>query len=232
MVLPAETQPISYREPPRSALLELPLELLQNILSYICKDDTGRLHPRNKGRLGTAHPVSLTNKTLRHEYIACLLREGDIEAYVLDFDFRYLVTFFNKLSDAQLRMLERKKASNAARPQQALRELHIALDFTPSCPGLLDSYLLRWTKRMEHQSKKGTKVATSYSVASSKSLSKLRGRTLFTRTIEDSSAYSVREGDSASTVEMKKIKEAIYTRRERVRPRASSWERTGMCDGR
>lgn len=91
--------------------LALPAELRTHILELAAADHgTGLLKRTSRGVLGSRDPISLVNKQLREEYLGVLYAHASvILAHVLDFDFRHVVTFFNKLSVSEVRALPGKK---------------------------------------------------------------------------------------------------------------------------
>lgn len=91
--------------------LALPAELRTHILELAAADHgTGLLKRTSRGVLGSEDPLSLASKQLREEYLAVLHGHASIIlAHVLDFDFRHVVTFFNKLSVSEVRALPDKK---------------------------------------------------------------------------------------------------------------------------
>lgn len=128
--------------------------------------------------------------TAREEYIDILYASASVvEAHVLDFDFRHLVTYFNKLSAREARELpSRSLKSNATDEKQtataqsgsgelkansslnlhfpAPRKLKAILDISPKCPWA-PPYLLRWLARFGAEKKKRCATPFEYEVISS-----------------------------------------------------------------
>ena len=142
-------------------LLNLPAELRDMIYACIVETDTpARLDRRNKGKLIVISAMSQTSKQVRQEITSATYLYAPIVADVRNLDFRHIVTFFNKLSDLELRYLSGTTANN--NPE---RKITIELFFTQDYKvGSSGPFLDRWLNRIEHPTKKGTKVDFSYSV--------------------------------------------------------------------
>lgn len=88
------------------------------------------------------------------------LEAGSIVAEVVNFDFRHLVTFYNRLSER-----EHKHLLGMSQGQEK-RHIVVRLAFTYGYSEYTAEDLLkRWVKRVAHPNKQGTEVYCSYEVA-------------------------------------------------------------------
>ena len=76
----------------------------------------------------------------------------------MDYDFRHIVTFLNRLSEAELKALPLSGNLSS-------RKIQVELEFT-SRPNENQDLLIRWLKRLEHPTKKGTKIEAVYTLKS------------------------------------------------------------------
>jgi hypothetical protein len=150
----ATTQPVYEPFP----LLELPREIRDHIYGFVAEYSTGTLDRRARGNLITSAPLARTNKQLRDEFMSVLHTDlQTIVAKVSDFDFRHLVTFFNRLSDREHRILLGVVHSSGR------RNMVIRMGMSERDSSYPDSsYLMRWVKRAGHPTKKGANVECSY----------------------------------------------------------------------
>ncbi|KAK3725030.1 hypothetical protein LTR37_000540 [Vermiconidia calcicola] len=83
-----------------------------------------------------------------------MLHASEIVAKVEEFNFRHVVTFFNRLSDLELNSL-------SASAQVSSRNIRIELQVRN--PVIMDRQLLeRWLRRTAHPTKRGTQIEISY----------------------------------------------------------------------
>lgn len=106
--------------------LALPAELRSRILELAARNSgTGLLSRRSRGHLSSADAIALVNKQLREEYLGVLYgHAATVVAHVLDFDFRHVVTFYNKLNAGEVKALPAKRDATVepkARPQGRFR---------------------------------------------------------------------------------------------------------------
>ena len=143
-------------------LLDLAAELRDMIYACIVETDTpARLDRRNRGKLIVISAMSQTSKQVRQEITSATYLYAPIIADVRNLDFRHIVTFFNKLSDLELRYLSGTTANK--NPERKITiELFFTQDYLKAASSGL--FLDRWLNRIEHPTKKGTKVDFSYSV--------------------------------------------------------------------
>lgn len=140
-------------------LLDLPAEIRNNVYEKVLESQCPYLTWRKDLSCGSAFPR--VSKQVRAEFMAAMtLCAPLIVAYVKNFNFSYIVAFLNRLSDLELHSLTRV---------QSTRKIHIELVFVgvhTRGSGLDEaaSKLLRWVDRLEHPTKKGTKIDTSYEV--------------------------------------------------------------------
>lgn len=109
---------------------------------------------RSKKALATKAALPGVNKQVRDEFLSTALLHGAIHTASLDFDFRHIVAFLNRLSDAELRALP---STNI--PTQ--RKITIDLTVSDGCPRK-PKYFDRWINRAGHPTKKGTNLDFQY----------------------------------------------------------------------
>lgn len=206
-------------------LLDLPTEVLQYYLDTTHeKGEPARLHRLSKGNLSSTNPMSQLKKHDRSEYLASLLRtlrSGTmVEAHVLDFDFRHVVTFYNSLDESQLHGFPAKEAAlpKETAASRLLRErstvggegkMKIVLDFSRGCAWTFDA-VEAWMRRINHPTKKGSKVKVEYEVRSRRVLGQWIGRSNWlslAKGIVDSPELDGQGDDGL--VELRKIVEAV-----------------------
>lgn len=141
--------------------LDLPVELRDNIYQMVLDaEPEAYLSKRFRGRLITRSALAWVNRGIRSEFLSTVyVYAGNINAVVKDFDFQHIVTFLNRLSDKEMRLLVDGPSS---------RCLNIELSFSSTFTGNVESeafHLLdRWLRRLQHPTKKGTNVLTTYTV--------------------------------------------------------------------
>ena len=144
-------------------LLDLPAELRDVIYANIAANDDGitRIDKRKPGNLLSNSAMRMVNKQIREEFTSALyLSAPNITTTVQDFDFRHIVTFFNRLSDLELNALSSTRAQSSP---TAIRKLTIHLTVSQKCPWDRQYlYLDRWLNRCAHPTKKGTNVRVVY----------------------------------------------------------------------
>lgn len=144
----------------RSLILELPPELRNEVYGLVSVASTATLHPRQRGVLITHSSLGRVSKQVREEFMSAVyLSTPTIRAHVTDFKFSHIVTFFNKLS-------EREASALTAGSIAAERRLEIKLHLTDACPPNPEP-LQSWLVRLEHPTKRGTIINTSYCLARS-----------------------------------------------------------------
>lgn len=97
--------------------LDLPAELRAAILALAARHTGTALLKRNsRGVVSSSDPLSFISKQVRGEYLGVLYEHAQTTlAYVLDFDFRHVVTYLNKLNKAEVKALptQRMRSSTA-----------------------------------------------------------------------------------------------------------------------
>ncbi len=138
-----------------------PFKLRDHIYSFVARDLTATLYTRGRGNLTCPAAITLVNKQIRSEVMSVLcLEAGSIVAEVVNFDFRHLVTFYNRLSER-----EHKHLLGMSQGQEK-RHIVVRLAFTYGYSEYTAEDLLkRWVKRVAHPNKQGTEVYCSYEVA-------------------------------------------------------------------
>jgi hypothetical protein len=138
--------------------MDLPAELRSLVLEKAVEDETAFISPRTRGALACSSSLPRVNKQVREEFLSVLYLQAPlVRVKVNNFDFRYLITFFNRLSDRELDAL----------PSIVLPvERKVIVELEISRHPLLDLYLkpklMQWLRRVAHPTKKGTKVSVSY----------------------------------------------------------------------
>ena len=137
--------------------LDLPAEIRNNIYVKVLETD-GPVYLTWRKNLICHTALPGVSKQVRDEFMPITtLYAPLVVARVKNFDFRYLIAFLNRLSDAEATSLQ-------AVP--CFREIHIEVDAVrPGHDGWYGCQkLARWLKRFEHPTKKGTKVDASYEI--------------------------------------------------------------------
>ncbi|KAK1086262.1 hypothetical protein LTR33_001655 [Friedmanniomyces endolithicus] len=148
----AQTQKADPAKP--SLLLDLPPELRNLIYEAVLASTGGaslsaKPHIRH---LSFASGLPRTNKQVREEFVAAAWLLGNIHTTVPGLSFRHIVTFLNRLPDAELRALP-----TITLPAQR----RVVIEIIPRF--FWDTELLdRWTRRAAHPTKKGTQVSFEY----------------------------------------------------------------------
>ncbi|KAK4959316.1 hypothetical protein LTR10_004118 [Elasticomyces elasticus] len=139
-----------------SLLLDLPAELRNAIYEFVLASTGGVLLPRSATRRTLASSSSLprVNKQIRDEFLATAMLMAEIHTTSVDFSFRHIVAFLNRLSEEELRALPITKL-----PTQRKIIIHLHPDLESSSQ---PQYLGRWLNRVQHPTKKGTNVVYEY----------------------------------------------------------------------
>ena len=141
------------------SFLELPAEI-RNIVYEDVVDGLpeGYLSYRTRSILSSRSALPRVSRQVREEFQAVLyLRASRIIAEVKNFDFRHIVTFLNRLSD--------KEAATLLAPSATTRHMTIRLEFSKKPPFDIMAgipLLNRWVNRMDHPTKRGTNIGTTY----------------------------------------------------------------------
>ena len=156
-----------------SLLLDIPAELRVHIYEAVSEGEAAFLAARSRGCLATTAVIPRVNRQLREEFPHHVyLNASVIVARVYCFDFRHLVTFFNRLSAKELRSLATSSRLPDSRKLMVERNLgpipkDLKRDHGLIIPqiGLGNFFLLRtWLNRSAHPTKKRTEVEISYLV--------------------------------------------------------------------
>lgn len=140
-----------------SLLLDLPADIRNIIYAMVLGNTEARLSRNSaKNNLATTSALPRVNKQVRAEFMAMVWLSADIQTTVLDFDFRHIVTFLNRLSDAELQALPSISVP-------ASRKVKVELSVRLVCP-LQPPLLPRWIKRADHPTKKGTGIDFKYTL--------------------------------------------------------------------
>ncbi|KAK3622120.1 hypothetical protein LTR56_020801 [Elasticomyces elasticus] len=139
-----------------SLLLDLPAELRNNVFAT-----TGGVHLSSKGHrraLASSSRLTRVNKQVHDEFISAAWALADITTQALDLDFRHIVAFLNRLSDAELFAMPTNGHS-------VQRKMVIELLITEHYKVKL---LRRWLNRIGNPEKKGTDLVYEYKLCSSR----------------------------------------------------------------
>ncbi|KAK5137393.1 hypothetical protein LTR08_008971 [Meristemomyces frigidus] len=138
-----------------SIILDLPPELRNHIYLMVLEDtDLCLSHLRHKKALATKSPLPRLNKQIHNEFFNVASLAGSISTSAFDFDFRHIVAFLNRLSDAELRVLP---GVNTPAERCIKVDLTMTLDCSEEPP-----LLQRWINRAGHPTKKGTNLNFQY----------------------------------------------------------------------
>ena len=143
--------------------LTLPAELRNIVYGMVAEEYTAYVKKRI---LTDRSNLALVNRQIRDEYHpVSLLCAKNIQTKVVDFDFRHIVTFINRLSTSEVNALP-----NATKP--GTRRIDVTLVFSNN-PA--DHYLLRrWLNRAGHPTKKGTMLDFRYTLKTPEGFKPLR----------------------------------------------------------
>ena len=143
--------------------LTLPAELRNIVYGMVAEEYTAYLKKRI---LTDRSNLVLVSRQIRDEYRpVSLLCAKNIQTKVVDFDFRHIVTFINRLSTTEVNALP-----NATKP--GTRRIDVTLVFSNN-PA--DYYLLRrWLNRAGHPTKKGTTLDFRYTLKTPEGFKLLR----------------------------------------------------------
>jgi hypothetical protein len=135
--------------------MDLPAELRNLVYGSVAKGRTAFLE---NGTLTDNSSLLQVNSQVHDEYIPMLFQFAKvIKTDVVDFDFRPIVTFLNRLSAAELNALP-----SLTRPSR--RSVDIALRFSYVSEYPDDKLLRRWLNRAGSTTKKGTMLDFRYSL--------------------------------------------------------------------
>jgi len=145
-----------------SLLLDLPAEI-RNIIYQMVHNNAEMHLSRNTSKRSLATTVALprVNKQVRDEFFSSAWLTADISTTVIDFDFRHIVTFINRLSDLES---ESKSESMSTLAVPTVRQITVDLVITSNCLAF-PPLLRRWIKRASHPTKQGTDINYVYRVA-------------------------------------------------------------------
>ncbi|TKA79383.1 hypothetical protein B0A55_02841 [Friedmanniomyces simplex] len=151
-------------DPSRPSFLDFPPELRTLIYEYVFAS-TGGIHlSRQTARRNLASTSALprVNKQIHSEFSSAAWLLAYIITSSVALSFTHIVTFLNRLSDAELRALPTLHAAAAQRRITIVLRPGTALAHYG-----LQTLLERWLKRAGHPTKKGTDVVYEYVLHSS-----------------------------------------------------------------
>ena len=142
--------------PQESLLLSLPAELRNKVYEHVASySDTGLRIGATV--LASSSALPEVSKQVRDEFLAqVFLTAPTIRVLVRNFDFSHIVTFFNRLSDSELRALP---TTNLPTDRKMTIEITITNAIWYHTEGLF-----RGLRRLDHPTKKGTSVDVSHKV--------------------------------------------------------------------
>ena len=139
-------------------ILDLPAELRNNVFAKVIEDQPEAfLTSRTRYKLASRSSLPRVSRQIREEFLALLFVSADIVTDVCDFNFSHVITFFNRLRDAELKTLPTNEAIST-------RQITVRLVLKASGFSMNYSRLLRWLNRIQHPTKKGANVNVSYVV--------------------------------------------------------------------
>ncbi|KAL6703075.1 hypothetical protein ACN47E_010212 [Coniothyrium glycines] len=151
---PKQPQQESY---PRCAFLELPRELRDEIYKHVMHPRSVTLKQRN---LITQSGLVGTNNQIREEFLdAVLFYAPVIHTTVLNHNFAHVVTFLNRLSEAQLAWFKKSNVTTIAKP----RKIRITLTYGPTKQSTRPQ-LNRWLNRFDDPNRRGAEIRFSYTL--------------------------------------------------------------------
>ncbi|KAK5123166.1 hypothetical protein LTR85_003364 [Meristemomyces frigidus] len=147
------------------SLLDLPAELRNAIYMMLLEGTKVRLsRVRSMKPLASESALPRVNKQVRNEFLSIALLSADIHTTSLDFDFRHIVSFLNRLSEAELQAL-----SSTSTNIPSERTITVDLAISEDCPEEPD-YFQRWLNRAGHPTKKGTNIDFQYKLVAGGSM--------------------------------------------------------------
>jgi hypothetical protein len=153
----------SSPQQPLSPLLALPRELRDEIYKHILQEDSSTTLKSGSRNLATRCGLVGVNAQLCEEFLdAVLFFAPVITTTVRNHNFAHIVTFLNRLSQAQLARLSSRGASaEEGRNAKATRQIRIVLSYTA---GAKDSraHLNRWLDRFDAPEKRGKEIEFEY----------------------------------------------------------------------
>jgi hypothetical protein len=152
-----------------SRLMNLPQEIRDHIYTFIARETTATIVRQAPGEIISSHPLCHTSKQIRSEFKAILyLEAGHLVAKVQNFDFRHIVTFFNRLSEREHKTLLALTPSEDQKPykiRKRVLEIELGIKRAEEVWNIYagnDEYLRRWIKRAGHPTKQGANVECVY----------------------------------------------------------------------
>lgn len=145
----AKTRPFRF--------LDLPPEIRAEIFDLVATNETAYVSKRFRSRLVAKTPLLTVNRQIRNEFQTSLyLKAGTLNAEVERFHFQHIVTFYNKLSQAEQRSLFLKS-------QPSVRKMFITLCMSHGQDDDMD-LLCRWLRRAGNPTKSGSTLDCEYTV--------------------------------------------------------------------
>ena len=139
--------------------VDLPAELRNKIYEFAAEDETAALCPKRRGRLTSKSPLSMVSHQIRDEYLGVLcMAMGEIKALVKNFNFRHIVTFLNRLTDAELNSLSTRAHPSPRSIRFTVGINHISLETLED--------LQRWLRRFQSPDVRGSNIDASYEFVS------------------------------------------------------------------
>ncbi|KAK3624749.1 hypothetical protein LTR56_020802 [Elasticomyces elasticus] len=139
-----------------SLLLDLPAELRNAVYEMVLACTGGALLSRSATHraLASSSAMPRVNKQIRDEFLATTMLLAEIHTTSVDFSFRHIVAFLNRLSDEEIRALPTTKLPTQ---RKIIIHLHPNIDSMEQ-----PQYLKRWLNRVQHPTKKATDVVYEY----------------------------------------------------------------------
>lgn len=137
-----------------SLLLDLPLELRDIIYLMIIREGPPLRLSTWRKQLMTTSPLVIVNKQVRSEYLNAASLYGNITTKVVDFNFRHIVSFLNRVPEPKLASFQTDHAPTS-------RTISIYFFFRAKWNVGLP-LLRRWYNRFNHPYKRGANTGFQY----------------------------------------------------------------------
>ncbi|KAM3420327.1 hypothetical protein BST61_g3610 [Cercospora zeina] len=149
--------------------LSLPLELRDEIYKRNILSDRGATSLRNQNLVTRTGLIGVNNQICQEFLDAVLFYAPVIETTVKNHNFAHVVTFLNRLSEAQFRRISSQPATGGklldrnAKSAKASRKIRITLAYSATKQGT-KAQLNRWLDRFDDPNRRGKEIKFEYVV--------------------------------------------------------------------